>query len=312
MLQEFVFSLKKQGHYNDWASFFEDNFRFNTLISLKSQLKVCLTAHTIIFLDGDKWHLLYFPIMLLRNISGRKSIIFSIRTEYLLRSSIKSLIKRLLYTSLISCRNIKIVSIHKLSKSKRISRYITDYIYDLQYWDLPYLNFKKAAPPEINNIQFKKPVLLIIGKLSDKRNKTEILSVLENNNDLNYQIIISSEMSLHDLKIFESNNNCIVVNRYVTNDELYYLYHISDIIFCYYNSVDRPSGIFGRAMQLGKYAVVKSDSYHSNYNRNYSGLIVIEEFSQLNSIVATMNFKKVSPMIYNDYTTLTDILYKWN
>ncbi len=302
-----VFSRDIEGHYKNWEKVLERLIYSKCLNSTKKQLFYIFKSSTILFLDGDKIHLLYLPLIFIRNIFGLKSVLFSIRTEKLLEKSIKSEIKRKLFSVIKLMKNTRIISIHKFSQNSKMAKYVNDFIYDVQYWDLPLLNITPEPPPEINCFKTTKPVLLVLGALNEKRCKNELLAELEKENNLNYVIIFAGKIEKSDHLILSKNRNCHIINRYIDDSEYLYLLEISDVVYCFYNS-DRPSGIFGRAFQLGKYVLVKKDGYLHKYHPSYKGLIVVESLNEFNLKINNVALKPFDAAGFRGERTLIRIL----
>lgn len=66
-----------------------------------------------------------------------------------------------------------------------------------------------------------------------------------------------------------SDNGALVLDRYISNDELHTLYAEAELIWaCYRPDYDQASGIFGRALQYGKIPVVRAGSLIGGFARN--------------------------------------------
>lgn len=305
-----VFGINKQGHHKNYCTFFEKAFKAKTVYSLGKQIRELYKDNMIFFLDGDKLHLLFIPLVIIRNLLGKESIFLSIRSEQLFRNTTIAAIKRILFRFLRKLKYTKTISIHKISRNKRMDKYIDDYIHDIQYWDISWLKIEKVKPPELINFKTTKPVLLVAGKLNNKRSKQDLLNELTHNRRLNYSIIFSGKMNSEDYNQLSRHKDCIVINRYVEDEELMYLYKIADIIYCYYDSdfSQRPSGLFGRALQLGKYSLVKRFGYLHIYHQDYEGLIDVADFSEFNTLMGKFETKALKAKKYDDYKSMARIL----
>lgn len=307
-----VFSRDITGHYKNYDEMLLLLLEAEIRKTVFSQLQYIFSGSTILFMDGDKIHLLYLPFIILRNIFGLRSILFSIRSERLLNPALKNSAKRFAYKLFKILRNVKTISIHKPSRSPQLDRYIDDYIYDFQYWDLPFLKIRPKKPIEIKNFQKipAKPILLIIGNLNAKRYQTELFTEIFTNNELNYSIIFAGKISNKDYCLLSQHRDCFLINRYVNDGELLYLYEFSDIIYCYYelNSTQRPSGIFGRAIQLGKEALVKKGSYLEKYHKNYDGLIAVKTLTEFNIKMSHYKPKAIEPLKFYEEKNLIGVL----
>ena len=60
----------------------------------------------------------------------------------------------------------------------------------------------------------------------------------------------------------------LIVNRFVSDEELWSLYGVSDIIWaCYGEDRNQSSGVYGRAIQLGIPTIIREDSLISRFSR---------------------------------------------
>ncbi|MFC1583466.1 hypothetical protein ACFL4U_02165 [Candidatus Neomarinimicrobiota bacterium] len=281
--QILCYSIIKEGHYGDWERALQVLTGCRVLKTFWSELFMLFTRRKIIYLDADQKHLIFVPLMLLRELWGGQNYLISIRTEYLLFPTLKGAVKRKIYAFLKRYSAASIISIHKGVQTDRYKQYITDYIYDLQYWDLPYMDTEQQLPPELQDWQPEKPVVLFIGALNDKKSRMELLEFLDRNDTLQFYLVIAGRIMLQDQELLEQHPDCILINRYVENPEMFYLYSQADVIYSFYTpDTNRPSGIFGRAIQFCKPVIVRKGGFLHLTNQEYEGLIPIDDIEELN------------------------------
>lgn len=303
------YSLIKEGHYGDWERALQKLLGCSVLHTFWAELVMLFTSRKIIYLDADQKHLIFVPLMLLRELWGGRNYLISIRTEYLLFPTLKGAVKRKIYAFLKRYSSARIISIHKGIQTDQYQRYITDYIYDLQYWDLPYMDTEQQLPPELRDWQPEKPVVLLLGALNDKKSRVELLEFLVRNDTLQFHLVIAGRIMPQDQELLEQHSDCILINRYVENPEMLYLYSQADFIYSFYTAdTNRPSGIFGRAVQFKKHVIVRRDGFLHHSNREYEGLVPVDGIEEVNRICLGPFSEVAGETRFDDAATLRQIL----
>ena len=305
----YVFCPQKHGHYLNYSQLVTTLVGGEIELTSWNQVRLLLQKNAIVFVAGDKIHLIYSPFIVIRSLLRRKNVLLSIRSEFLLHQNLKSKMKRALFRFLTSLPKTYIVSIHKTSDQEALKPYITHFIYDIQYFDLKYLKIGRTPPPEIREMAslFSKPVLLILGIFNWQRCKDELILFLESGPKIEFAVLIAGKIEDEDYRRLKKCKNCFLINRYITDEEMTYLYEKSDLIYCYYDpEVKRPSGIFGRSIQLGKFVLVKKDGYLERAHKDYPGLTAISSLKELSGM--EVNRSPVKGMILDDSELLKQII----
>lgn len=294
----FCFSARRICHHDDYFSVINQIRSAINLKDKKTKLKVLLSRKAIVFLDIDGRDLRYIMMILVRGIWGGRGLGISVRTEYLLEKRnlkeflfrrrrlifIKAMVKRFLFVTINKFSSTSIISIHKHHK-KRVSMepFILEFINDPQLWDLKILNVTPSAPDEWNAFKSVKDqkLVLVAGRFDEQRCKTELIKYIYQNNKFNF--LICGNMEEEDYRDLMPLNNCFIINRYITNEELWFLYSNCDIFYCFYSN-DRPSGFFGRAIQMKKPIIVREGQFLHTVFKSYSGLIPVKELTDLDQI----------------------------
>ena len=79
----------------------------------------------------------------------------------------------------------------------------------------------------------------------------------------------------------------------------------SDIVYCYYNS-KRPSGFFGRALQLKRPVIVKKGGYLDVAHPDYDKKIKLECLTELNDISINHYLEKEQDESKIDYEEIDE------
>ncbi|MBW8034422.1 MAG: hypothetical protein FVQ79_01800 [Planctomycetes bacterium] len=87
----------------------------------------------------------------------------------------------------------------------------------------------------------------------------------------------------YDLELLERHPDCILINRYIENPEMFYLYSLADFVYSFYTQdTNRPSGIFRIAVQLKKHVIVRRGSFLHKSNQEYEGLVPVDGIDEFN------------------------------
>lgn len=276
-----ILTTKKPGHYKSYGELCRALNGGGTVMET-APIWLTLRHERLVLVDGDSAHLNLSPLVVFRSLLGRPTVFLSVRTEDLLNIRFKSRIKHLLIRFLIRLRRTSYVSIHYPGLKHLEGRCITKCIYDPQLWDLPHLTSKKKSPDELAGAT---GYLLVLGALNEKRCKDELIANLDSLQAV--KVVFAGRMNAEDKKKVETFPNVILINRYVTDAEILGLYANAGIVYAYYDkSVNRPSGIFGRSLQLGLPVIVRKGGYLDKHYGNYERMIKLSSLSALQHAAA--------------------------
>lgn len=291
----YCFSAGRICHHDDYFLVIDSIRSAVNLKDQKAKLKVLFSKSPIVFLDIDGDDLIYTIIILLRRLWGGRGLGISVRTEYLLEKRtfteflfnrrrhifVKAVVKRFLFLAIKKLSSTSIVSIHKNhQKRKGMEPFVSDFINDPQLWDLGILNVASNIPDEFNNFKFieERKLVLVAGRLNEQRSKKDLLDYIFHSEKFNF--LICGNIEDDDFKDLESATNCLVINRYISNEELFFLYNKCDVFYCFYSN-DRPSGFFGRAVQMRKPIIVRKGQFLHSVFSSYEGLIPVKKLTDL-------------------------------
>lgn len=315
-----IFSVNRISHHQDYAQFLKVLFKNTIIISNAfEQLQKIFDFKSIVFLlDVDYKQSLFLPLIIIRNFFGAKTITLGVSSERLKNVSLKSpkstLGNYLFLTITKRLKNVKNVTIHP-EDDNCISKYYTNFIKDFQYWDLQYLQIKKSLPIELNKIEKKLPIISLLGTFNEKRFKNEFVEFIKNSFDpLKYNLLIAGKIDIDTFEEIKHIKGLHLIPRVILNQELIFLYDFSDFILCCYNNINRPSGFFGRALQMNKFTIILEGEYLDINDYGYENIVKIQNFEDLNNF----NFEKILLQIVNnsyssksEYKKLKRILFNW-
>ena len=307
-----VITTAKPGHYLAYGLVI-DRLLSASLSGLESKVvpkasfREWILAENLILVDGDGEHLLQFFTILLRSFLLRPTFLLSVRTEDLINTSVRSSVKRILMWTFRNFPRIRVISIHRNAHEQQLKRYVSDFIYDIQFWDRPYVMGSSEIPQELIALNNVDKICIVPGGLNYKRDPNELQSVAQASPDIKF--VIAGKSDLGALNLLHNLENVIVINRYISDGELEWLYERATYVWAIYpNSVLRPSGVFGRAMQYGRIVLVRQGGFlHTTYP-NYPRSMAIADFNKNigeTSVVETENAAATfddSQLLFNTLT----------
>lgn len=136
--------------------------------------------------------------------------------------------------------------------------YITDYITDFQYWDLAFLDLPTQPLPEVAGPR-DRPRVAVLGQLNEKKSRSELLELVRDYpGEWPFELVVAGRVDEEAGGILGGHPSVRLVNRYLEAGEIMHLYGAADLIWAYYSrDTNRPSGIFGRSIQLGRPVLVR-------------------------------------------------------
>ena len=210
-------------------------------------------------------------IAALRSFRGRKTVgLFFRPGSCFSQGSIKYFVRRILFGIVSRLPHVHILSLVPFEVSPTFSEVATNWIYDPQLWDIPYLGIPPLDKPE--NLE---------ALLSEKAQGRRIIVALGGQNRTKgfdyfteiwhaspaireaYLFVAAGkvvEKSQSSAEQFERDGG-LLINRRIDDAELFYLYGKAHAVWSGYTpDYDQSSGIHGRAVQLGLPVIVRQNS----------------------------------------------------
>ncbi len=269
-----LYEKNNRGHRQTYADICQNLLGADPLFgSMRSHFFKLFKAKKLICSSCDSYFLKFITLSILRAAVKRHTIGIMIRPEkYVNQNDWRYLATFVLLHITLRIPHTKTISILPFNVEPKLSTLVDDWIFDPQFWDLSYLGLDPRIvdpPPELLNLKQKAAGRLIIASLG----KQDTLK----GSDYFCQIYIANpELARDALFIMVGDCSCldtvtvkafckaggVVINRFVSDEELLATYRIVDVIWtCYSLNYNQSSGIFGRAVQTGKPMIVRTDSY---------------------------------------------------
>jgi hypothetical protein len=196
------------------------------------------------------------------------------------RGALKYTIKRAVFRQLNKVRMIKLLSILPFYLDKRFAEVAGDWIYDPEFWDLSAMSNSAACnsnalADEVKAAAAGRPVVLYLGGISDIKGFPFLVKIMLQNPALTKTSLFVAAGRVPASHFGAADDFSAaggwLVNRFLSDDEVVALkIHAHSLWACYHPSYNSSSGIFGRAMQLGKRAIVRRGSYLDLIAENFN------------------------------------------
>jgi len=246
----------------------------------------------------------------------KKTVGILVRPKSVISKTFIGLMKRTLL--LVCCRNrwTSVITIVPHDYINGISLYSNGWIYDPQMWDLldstKCINQNQNIQQVVVPILSKRRMLLFVGRVSLEKGIQIMWNQVESCPEIcEHTLIVIAGKVDDDCKEYVGQLiklGVLVINRYITNGELYSLYKLSSFVWCCYDKIyDQSSGVFGRTLQFGKCAIVRKGAQIAKYKQTVNDSIV--ELSPENS--CSLNLILSNIPLSQSQETFAARAYEW-
>lgn len=234
-------------------------------------------AERVLFATLDDDVLGFVAVALTRALLGRPTVAIFLRSLQCFSHHKRFLYtaKRVLFTLLRRTPRITLLTIVPHDLHPELKQVSHDWIHDPQLWDLwldgPPTLPTTALSQRVMQASRGRTVLLFVGLVTREKGFEAFLRLARELSDTTMPVLAgrhSGELAgaADDLRALGG----IVENRYLADAELLSLYRVADVVWCEYApDYDLPSGIFGRAVQLGALARIRPGSLLERVAKRY-------------------------------------------
>lgn len=262
------------GHRGDYQSLFAGVLGLASSVGRVTfrNLPTLCAAPRLLFatLDDD---LRGFALMaLLRSCLGRRTAGVFLRPQSCLGGGVRTSIKRLIFRALCRLPGVSIISIIPFAFLPGSGRVATHWIHDPQLWD----DLDRTDPPcpktsaTIRQLAAGRPVLAFLGRVSLIKGFSQLAAAVDARPDLllTYAVLVAGvvDTACRDAAASLSAKGATLWDRHLTEAEMAAVYAGSHLIWaCYDQGYDQASGIFGRAVQRDRTAVIREGAMIGRY-----------------------------------------------
>lgn len=261
------FSRYETGHRKDYMSFCDTCLGGQKSTNLYKEV---FFNKKIFFLMIEEMFLAYVLISVIRNLIGLNTYGITFRANTVFNDrSIRSSLKKFLMSILKKLKRVKTISIIPFYIDERLENVCDGWIYDFQFWDMKlfedkYKNFRNIDfEQKILKISNGRKIVCALGKQSIVKGFEDFCDKYQDALKEDYLFISAGEIiDIDEINIEHYKESGVhIINRKISNKELFSLYSISNFIWgCYKPNYDQSSGILGRALQFKKPIIVRKNS----------------------------------------------------
>jgi hypothetical protein len=261
------FSRYETGHRKDYMNFCDTYLGGQKSTNLYKEV---FFNKKIFFLMIEEMFLVYVLISVIRNLIGLNTYGMTFRANTVFNDrSIRSSLKKFLMSILKKLKRVKTISIIPFYIDERLENVCDGWIYDFQFWDMKLFEDKYKNS---RNIDFEQKILKIsngrkivsaLGKQSIVKGFEDFCDKYQDALKEDYLFISAGEIiDIDKINVEHYKESGVhIINRKISNQELFSLYSISNFIWgCYKPNYDQSSGILGRALQFKKPIIVRKNS----------------------------------------------------
>jgi len=262
------------GHRQSYLDLFERLLRLQPSVGglSRGNLVRLLSADRVLFATIDDDIRLFALVCLLRAVMRRRTVGVFLRPQSCLGKTAKARIKHALFGLLRRCPGVTTLSIIPFELMAGQERVVRGWIHDPQLWDQIDIpdHPDSHTVVDLRALAGERPVLAFLGTVTQIKGIGFLAEILALRPDLaqQYCIIIGGEVAeacRSDVKQLVD-LGATVWDRRLTDAEMSAVYEAASLVWaCYDPSYDQASGIFGRAVQRGRMAVIREGALLGRY-----------------------------------------------
>lgn len=223
----------------------------------------------VVFQTADGYLLSFFWLCLTRSVLGRRSM------GTLLRNPREAGWKSRLRGGLVACiRALPRVTVLIIIAPDGAGSAPGNWIYDIEWWDLEVLPLA-----DCNIVLPEAPVVLGIGMVGRHKGLDFFLAAAQAARGRNIRFVLVGDarrLEDGDRERFHAAGGLLIPPPARDAEFVSYIRHADWIWCCYHPRNDKSSGIFGRALQLGKRSIVRRGSYLQPFQERFGSGIAVD------------------------------------
>ncbi|WP_143595115.1 glycosyltransferase [Thioclava sp. DLFJ4-1] len=230
-----------------------------------------VASRQVIFSTLDDDYLLFFLISALRRLAAKSTIGLFLRPQTCFGTKRPiQIVKRTAFRIIRSLKIADVLVIVPFEVAPHYAEIASDWVHDPEFWDL---DIKVGGPnlpstPLAENIVISangRKVICLPGTVLRRKGLSMITRILETDRDAASRILFVCAGRVPEAEQEEVDRlemlGGLVIPRMISDQELFSLYRVADIIWAAYApEYDQSSGIFGRALQTGCPVAVRHGS----------------------------------------------------
>ncbi len=275
--KDIVYCRNTDGHRQSYVDLFAEHLRLVPLAGpIRWSTFVALVgARRLLFATIDDDYAGFILVATIRSILRKRTVAMFLRPASCFRTDgLIHLAKRWVFQRLKHLPGLTVLAITPFDLKPAVASVAHDWVHDPQLWDLGKRSVASAASPLGQQIAAHadgRKVLAFIGSARTIKGFQYLNEIFAADPDVQTQIhVVVAGRIAKDCADAASQlraRGATIEDRHITDAEMTEVYQRSEFIWCCYRSdYDQPSGIFGRAVQLGRKPIVRAGSLIAHYD----------------------------------------------
>lgn len=270
--KRYVYTIAEAGHRASWIKLFSGISGYEPLIGPPSaQLaKQMIAADEVLYTTLEDALGFFARVALGRALRGKRTRVLMMNPGRALHGGrITHAIKYVYLRFFKMFPGVDSLSIIPFYIDPRLARLSTGWFYDPQFWDLTPGELVPQSCPLSEEIAAKaagRKILLFLGRMDVSKGSRFFVECLRAHPDLaETHFFVAAGKAADQMKPLGADLETLGglhIDRYLTDEEVICLKHGCDTLWaCYDPYYNSSSGLFGRALQLGKDVLIREPSY---------------------------------------------------
>lgn len=266
-----VYISKSDGHRASYINTLSKEMDLTPLISKRSLKLVrnLISNPFVFFASIEDDVLLFILISQLRSFLGRPTGGILLSPQHCTHpKKFNHYIRQFFFSKFTRGNIVSIISILPHYVDEKYSKYSCDWIYDPQFWDLTEYIHGEIPWPKSDlaekAVRFSegRPILLFLGTATRTKGFEFLAQIAQLETDFSqkFALVVAGRIPRDQSRARAILDKCgaLIVDRHLSEEEVLSLKREVTLLWaCYDPSYDHSSGLFGRAIQLDKIAIVR-------------------------------------------------------
>ncbi len=249
-------------------------------------------------------------LALTRAVCGKRTVALFLRPHACFGDTLRATVKRWLFVSLKRLPNLTLITLTPFNIRPEYACIAHVGSYDPQYWDLTEHELRQSPQTELSRnvreMAAGRPLICALGRIDSSKGVAFMVDILRHNPLLGEELlwVWAGHAPKAERQWVErlTRAGALVIDRYLTEEELFSLYAISSVMWaCYAPDYDQASGIFGRAIQYKVPVILREGSLLQQFAQRYGVDIIPVTYGAVNeaatriSAITASGSNKIDP-----------------
>ena len=270
-----VFDVSGEGHRRNYVCFLSSILSARGLIGdWRRHLASLLWERSIFFSTFESAPAVFSIVTVVRALLGKRTALIILRPAITGRGMTQK-VKVFVHRILTMLPRTRVIVVTPLPRGSHLEGRV-HFLKDPEFWDLDPAATRGSTDlaEEIGTAAAGRDILMFAGGISEDKGAGYLAELMTQAqfSDLHLLVVVAGKVSLDaqaSIALIQKRGG-FVVDRLLTDDELFSLYAQSRFSWCCYAPErDMSSGIFGRSLQLGVWPIVRRNSLLDQVRQSY-------------------------------------------